>query len=139
MTSQQASTPHDEPQSHVGTQILVIDDNEPLRSIMRQMLETAGYEVAEAGNGREGMQRYQDTPAELIITDILMPEQEGLETIRALRHANHKVKIIAVTGGGETGALDFRKTAELLGAKRTLQKPFTRAEFLGAVREVLGA
>ncbi|GIX49050.1 MAG: transcriptional regulator [Candidatus Tectimicrobiota bacterium] len=119
------------------TRILVIDDEDQMRGMLRQALERAGYEVEEARNGREGLWRYRQAPVPLIITDILMPEKEGLEIIRALRREYPDVKIIAISGGGRTGNLNFLDIAAKLGAHRTLQKPFGLRELLQAVRELV--
>lgn len=117
--------------------ILIIDDNAPTRQMLRQALERAGYEVVEAPDGRAGIRLQRTTPAEVIITDILMPEQEGLETIRELRRDFPTVKIIAISGGGQTGNFNFLTVAERLGAQRTLQKPFGLREMLDTVRDML--
>jgi CheY-like chemotaxis protein len=117
--------------------LLLIEDDEQLRSIFRQILEGAGYEVVEACNGREGLRRYLATPADVIITDLLMPEQEGLETIEALRQYNPAAKIVAISGGGRLETLDYLRVAKQLGAQIVLRKPFGRDELLEAVHEVL--
>lgn len=116
--------------------ILVIDDDSQTRQMLRQALERAGYSVVEARDGAEGLQYYQENPADLVITDILMPEKEGLETIRELREKFPSVKIIAISGGGRTGKLDFLPVAKKLGALRTLYKPFPLQELLDAVRDL---
>jgi CheY-like chemotaxis protein len=118
------------------TRILIIDDDADLRTTLRDLLEHAGYEVVEVSNGREGLQRYLGASMDLVITDLLMPEQEGVETIRALRQINPQVKIIAMSGGGQTGRMDFLHVAEVLGAQRTLHKPFNRQTLLEAVRDL---
>lgn len=120
-----------------GVRILLIDDDDQLRAGLRQMLESAGYAVVEARHGREGIQRYRETPVEVVITDLLMPEQEGLATIKELRQDNPTVKIIAISGGLQTGSLDFLQVAKYLGAQQTLHKPFRRDELLGAIQSVL--
>lgn len=119
------------------TRILVIDDDEPTRHLLRQVLERAGYEVTDAANGRAGLQLQRAIPADVIITDILMPDQEGLETIRELRRAFPTTKIIAMSGGGQIGGASFLTMAERLGAQRSLQKPFGLREILAAVAEIL--
>ena len=81
--------------------------------------------------------RYRSAPTDLVITDIVIPEQEGLQTIRELRHEFPEVKIIAVSGGGYVGTLKFLKVAKLLGAQRTLWKPFDMDELRQAIRDVL--
>ena len=116
--------------------ILIIDDDADLRTTLRAILEQAGYVVVEAHDGHEGLTSYEAAPTDLIITDLLMPEQDGLETITALRRINPHVKIIAISGGGQTGRLDFLQTASVLGAQRTLYKPFNRQTLLAAVRDL---
>jgi CheY-like chemotaxis protein len=117
--------------------ILIIDDEDQFRSMLRQVLERAGYEVVEAQDGNEGIQRFREAPMDLIITDILMPGKEGLETIMDLRREFPQVKIMAISGGGRTGDLNFLELAKQLGAQSALQKPFDQEEFLDAVQEVL--
>ncbi len=113
--------------------ILIIDDEDELRAMLRQMLEQAGHEVAEAVNGAEGIQLYEQDTHDLIITDIIMPEKEGVETIIELRRADPDLPIIAISGGGRLEATDFLTMAKKLGARRTLSKPFRRDQLLEAV------
>lgn len=117
--------------------ILIIDDEDQFRSMLRQVLERASYEVVEAQDGNEGIQRCREAPMDLIITDILMPGKEGLETIMDLRREFPQVKIIAISGGGRTGDLNFLELAKRLGAQGTLQKPCGQEELLDAVQEIL--
>ncbi len=117
--------------------ILIIDDEDELRSMLRQMLEQASYEVTEAVNGAEGIQLYEQDTHDLIITDIIMPEKEGVETIIALRRADPDLPIIAISGGGRLDATDFLTMTKKLGARRTLSKPFRRDQLLEAVGECL--
>jgi DNA-binding response OmpR family regulator len=117
--------------------ILVIDDNAPTRDILRQALEQAGYEVVEAPDGRVGIARQRAMPAEVIITDILMPEQEGFETIRELRRDFPTTGIIAMSGGGQIGCDTLLTIAARLGAQRVLQKPFGLHDMLNAVHQLL--
>ena len=119
-------------------QILVIDDEEGVRDMLRDMLEDAGYKVITAGEGSTGLTMMENHGADLVITDILMPDKEGIATIVELRRRDPQVKIIAMSGGGRTGNLDFLKTAEKTGAAATLAKPFTMQRLLKTVHEVLG-
>lgn len=119
------------------TRILLIEDDDQVRNMLRAVLEQEGYNVGEARNGREGVAHCRATPAALVITNILMPEQEGLETIRILRQEFPAVKIIAISGGGQRGNLDFLAVARQLGALRTLRKPFAMQELRTAVEDVL--
>lgn len=118
------------------TRVLIIDDDTDLRMTLREILEQACYAVVEASNGQEGLQRYVVVPTDVVLLDILMPEREGLETIRALRRLNPQVRIIAMSGGGQTGSMDFLHVATALGAQRALRKPFRQQELLDAVRDL---
>ena len=117
--------------------ILVIDDEEPVRNVLRQMLERAGHEVAEASDGRVGLRHVREQQIELVITDILMPEQEGIETIRALHKEFPRIKVLAISGGGRRKNLGVLSEAEFFGAHSVLPKPFERAELLKAVSTLL--
>ena len=112
--------------------ILVIDDEEPVRTLLRFALEAAGYEVTEAANGREGLERYRQRPTDLVITDMLMPELNGLDMLLDLTREFLHAKVIAISGvGGEQNVLDV---AILLGARQTFEKPFSVPQLLQAVR-----
>ncbi len=117
--------------------ILIIDDEPNLRSMLRRMLHQAGHQVSEASNGAEGIKLYKQDQPDLIITDILMPEKEGIETILALHRSDPDLPIIAISGGGRSGGADFLCIAEKLGARHTLSKPFRGDQLLGAVSESL--
>jgi CheY-like chemotaxis protein len=116
--------------------ILIVEDDEQVRTMLRQMLEHEGYAVTEAADGRVGLELWREEPADLLITDILMPEQDGIETIREVRQGWPDAKIIAFTGGGKTG-MSFLPIAQKLGAQRTLIKPLDRQTLITAVQEVL--
>lgn len=120
-----------------GKVVLVIDDEQLIRLQVRTALEQDGFVVHEAANGNEGLTRIAVTLPDVVITDILMPDKEGIETILELRRRYPSVRIIAISGGGRTGNKDFLRTAKHLGADRTLAKPFGLAELLKMVREVL--
>lgn len=113
--------------------VLVVDDEEQIRQLIRETLEQAGYEVQEARDGNEGLERYRTQPADLVIMDILMPDQDGLESIMTLRREFPASRIIAMTGGSDMiGILNFLDVAKMLGARRTLQKPFDMKTLLDA-------
>jgi len=118
--------------------ILVIDDDDQMRTLLRQVMEWTGYEVVEAGDGREGMHKHRKQPVDLVITDLIMPEQEGLETISALRKDSPGIKIIAISGGGRIGPEAYLLTAQELGADRVFSKPFDVRELAETVKELLG-
>ena len=113
--------------------ILVIDDEEMVRQTYRLTLELSGYEVTEATNGVDGVDKYRDDPADLVITDIKMEPKNGLEVIRELRADLPEVRIIAITGF-DPPALD---TAMDLGAGRVFTKPLKMDELLTAIEELL--
>ena len=117
--------------------ILVIDDEESIRLLLRTLLELEGYLVLEASDGIKGQQIYRNSPTDLVITDLIMPGKEGIETIRDLRREFPDIKIIAVSGGGRIGPESYLKMAKGLGALRTLRKPFDRESLLDAVEEVI--
>lgn len=102
--------------------ILVIDDDEALRLLVREMLRTDGHEIREASNGREGLALYRAQPADLVITDILMPEQDGIEVILELTREFLDARVIAMTGAANDKNL--LSVAKLFGARHILEKPF---------------
>jgi DNA-binding NtrC family response regulator len=118
------------------TRILLIEDDIHLQKLLHQILTLAGYDVNGASNGIEGIKSYHETPADLVITDIIMPEKTGLETISELKKVYPELTIIAMSGGGRAD-VELLKIAETLGAQRTLSKPFTRAELISTIKEVL--
>ena len=119
--------------------ILIVDDEELARFTLREILESAGYEVAEAKNGNECLERQKEKPFDLIVTDVIMPEKEGVETIIDLRQDYPDLKIIAISGGGRTRNMDFLNLAQQYGADAILAKPFTDDQLLTMVGQYLGA
>jgi len=118
--------------------ILVIDDDDDLRDTLRAILEGAGHAVYEARNGLEGLAWCQAHSIALVITDLLMPDQEGIETIQQLRALDPAPTIIAMSGGGLFRGQDLLHLATALGADHTLQKPIRARELLTAVQRLLG-
>lgn len=117
--------------------ILVIEDDDLLRGLLKTMLSREGFQVVEARHGAEGIKRYDAQRFELVLTDILMPEQEGLQTIRELRERNPDIAIIAMSGGGRQVELDVLDVAQRFGATATIGKPFDVADVLELVRSLL--
>jgi len=117
----------------------VVEDDPQVRSMLRMTLEEAVYETGEAADGLEALRVLRENPVDLVITDILMPEKDGLGTIMDLRKEVSGPKVIAVSGGGSVVQQSFLSHAKLLGAARTFQKPVDRQELLGAIRELLDA
>jgi CheY-like chemotaxis protein len=119
--------------------ILVIEDDDSVRGALSQTLERLGYAVASASNGREGLQRALEHTPDLVITDLIMPDTEGLETIIELRRRSPQVKIIAISGGGRLSNENYLSVARKFGAHGTLAKPFSREELKAAISAALTA
>jgi CheY-like chemotaxis protein len=118
--------------------ILLVDDDESFRPMLHETLERFGYEVVVAVNGLEALDRYRERPADLVLTDVIMPDKEGLETIRDIRREWPDAKIIAMSGGGRTTPENYLKMAQNLGAGEVLTKPFSNRDLLEAIQRVLG-
>ncbi len=118
--------------------IIVIDDSYDFRSTLKTILEEEGYEVETAENGDEGIKLFTENPADVVITDIIMPGKEGIETMVELHKTFPDAKVIAMSGGGFQGPMDYLEGAKLIGgALRTFTKPFRMVDMLQAVRELL--
>ena len=118
--------------------IIVIDDDPQFRRMLGITLEKSGYEVRIAESGSKGLEMLRERTADLVVTDLIMPDKEGIETIRDLRSEFPDIKIIAVSGGWRVGSQVNLDTAEQLGAGRSFAKPFDMKVFLDAVRQILG-
>ena len=119
--------------------ILVMDDDRPVQTTLQKMLEREGYAVVLAADGRQGLKAYQEKRFDLVITDLLMPEKDGIQTIKELRRLDDAVKILAISGGGRVDKKTHLKVAELFGARKVLAKPVEREALLAAIRELLQA
>lgn len=117
--------------------ILVIDDDHHILIMIKKMLEREGYTVELASNGIEGMLLFKKAPCKLVITDIIMPEKEGLETIREMKRMRADVKIIAMSGGGRLSSSNYLEKAKLFGASRILGKPFTKKQLVSTIQELM--
>ena len=119
--------------------ILIVDDNDEFREMLRKVLEKDGHTVSEAHDGKEGIKIYKEHPADLIMLDILMPEIDGIQTMFELKRDFDNVRFIIMSGGGEyTDAESYLSDARALSNQKTLSKPFTREELTAAIDEVLG-
>ena len=119
------------------TRVLVIDDDADLRELIRDSLEGDGFEVTSAANGARGLEIQRAKPAQIVITDIFMPEKEGLETLIAMRNEFPLAKIIVMSGGGGTTKADYLSLARELGAAKSFSKPFELRALCAAVRELV--
>jgi YesN/AraC family two-component response regulator len=111
--------------------ILLVEDEEAVRSMLKAVLEDEGYHVQEASNGKEALQSHASSSPDLILTDIVMPDIEGIEMIMKLRKSDPKVKIVAMSGG------DYLTIAKKLGADHVLAKPFSHQTLLEALKAML--
>jgi len=116
--------------------ILIIDDEAPMRSMLRETFMLNGYSVDTAANGLEAEALYTKYKYSVIITDIVMPEKDGIEVILDLIRQKFGPHVIAISGGGRVNAVDYLVTAEKFGVAATFQKPIDRKALLAKVREL---
>jgi DNA-binding response OmpR family regulator len=117
--------------------ILIIDDEPYILLMLKKMLEKAGYEVDLASSGQEGMELFEKDKVDLVITDIIMPDKEGLEIILEMKKIRPDLKIIAISGGGRISPESYLECASHFGASRIFQKPFKQKELVAAVNELV--
>ena len=121
------------------SRILLVDDDCQVRSMLKLTLERAGHEVTEAEDGNQAVRKYNAETIDLVITDIVMPEKEGIETIMELRGINPKVNIIAISGGGRINPDDYLNWARRFGVEYTFTKPVKRDLLREAIEDLLGS
>ncbi|HSI09052.1 MAG: response regulator [Rariglobus sp.] len=117
--------------------ILLIDDDEPFRSVLKVSLQQMGHDVIDARDGCEGVALYTGGGFDIVVTDLIMPDKEGIETIMDLRKLNPAVKIIAMSGGGRVTSVDYLQIARQVGAKRILAKPFLYEDIKVAIEQLM--
>ena len=119
-----------------GKRILVVDDNEDLRSTIKALLQADGFDVSVAADGEAALAAHRARPADVVVTDLFMPDKDGIETIIELKKLYPKVKIVAMSGWTSTQGSDYLQVAREIGAAATLQKPFDPAELSRVVRDL---
>lgn len=119
-----------------ASSIMIVDDDDEFRETLHDMFVEEGYDVTVARNGQEAVDRFSEKPVDIVITDILMPEKEGIETIFELRREYGLKNIIAMSGGGRTGNAQFLETAKRLGVSQVFQKPIDLDELVRHVRSL---
>ena len=119
--------------------ILVIDDEQLLRSTVVLILTRAGFTVEEASDGQAGIVMFHKNPPDIVLTGIFMPNRDGIEIIKELKHSSPRTKIIAMTGGGHLRMMEIAAAAQVLGADHVLDKPFDSESLLAAINAVLGS
>jgi DNA-binding response OmpR family regulator len=117
--------------------ILIVDDDASIRRTLHLLLSQAGYDVLQASDGLEAVRLWRDRGGDLVITDLHMPEKDGIQTIIELLSHSPGIRIIAMSGGGQTKRLDLLGNFSLLGSVMTIEKPFTIAEMLATVHQAL--
>lgn len=123
----------------VAAKILIIEDDRDVLETLARILAEEGYSTVGATNGKEGIAVFEREHPALVITDLIMPEKEGIETIAELRRLRPDVKILAISGGGTLKNMDLLEMAGKLGASATLAKPFEPDDVVGSVRRLLAA
>jgi CheY-like chemotaxis protein len=118
--------------------ILVIDDEPLLRSTVVTILTRAGFGVEEAPDGAAGIAMFHKNQPDMVITDLFMPNRDGIEVVMELKRSYPHTKILAMTGGGQMQMMELASAAKSLGATHILYKPFDKESLLGAVNTVLG-
>lgn len=117
--------------------ILIIEDDRELREMLRTALLRKNYTVLEAENGKEALIHLKPGVTDLIITDLIMPEEDGLEVIMKIRELNHGIKVIAISGGGKAGPGSYLNLAKALGADAVYSKPFSINDLVSKIEEML--
>lgn len=117
--------------------ILLVEDDYDLRSMLKSSLEKGKNLIVEASNGREALHKFKSSLIDLVITDLVMPEQDGIGLIMELKKLKPDIKIIAISGGGKAGPSNYLSIAETLGANAIFSKPFSVTLFMEKVDEIL--
>ncbi len=121
------------------SKVLIIDDDASMRTMLRETLSLNGYEVDTAEDGRKAKELYDKNDYKAVITDIIMPEQDGFEVILDFRSRNQTNRLIAISGGGRTSADDYLLTAEHFGVAAIFTKPINRKALLAKIAEMTAA
>src|SRR5690348_16451655 len=123
----------------MGTHILVVEDHDLMRELIAKALRRAGYQVVTARNGDEGLTRFRELVPDLVITDFIMPEQNGLDMTATIHNLRPDTKILVMSGYGGTSRIGFMDLVRRLGADKILQKPFAISHLIATVRSCIGA
>ena len=119
--------------------IMSVDDDPHIQLALRQIVESVGHRVVEASNGQEAIELFEEFHPELVITDVFMPQTDGIETIRAIRQIQPEARIIVISGGYFGSGWNYLDSVVVLGANLALQKPFTCSQLLSAIDRLVGA
>jgi CheY-like chemotaxis protein len=119
-----------------GLEVLIVDDEQMVRNTLRKMLERAGHRVQEAEDGVQALQFLEKRSPDLVICDIIMPNMEGIETLREVKKLSPKVKVIVISGGARSGSLNYLSVAEKLGADAVMDKPFGSKKLIDTIAAI---
>lgn len=119
--------------------VLIIDDHHLARTSLRALVDSCGHEAREAADGREGLALITDFGPDIVITDIVMPNIDGVEIIRRIHDAHPDIKIIAISGGGRLQPESYLEVADVMGVHATLKKPFEREDLEAVMNTALGS
>jgi DNA-binding response OmpR family regulator len=117
--------------------VMIIEDDRELREMLRTALLRKEYTVLEADNGREALINFKPGVTDLVITDLLMPEEDGLKVIMMMRELKKGIKVIAISGGGKAGPGNYLEMAKTLGADAVFSKPFAVNDLVKRIEELL--
>ncbi len=117
--------------------VLIIEDDDDLREMLKAALSRIDIEVQEAGNGREALKHFKPKATDLVVTDIIMPEEDGLKVIMKMKDLKPGIKIIAISGGGKAGPGSYLQMAKTLGADRVFSKPFSVSDLISEISSLL--
>jgi CheY-like chemotaxis protein len=118
------------------TRILLVDDDKDVRDVLHSILVNSGYEVLAVADGGEALIQFAQGEFDIVITDIIMPVKDGLETISEILELKPGTRIIAMSGGGRQGNVDFLETAKALGASLTFNKPFNLRDLIEGIEQL---
>jgi CheY-like chemotaxis protein len=118
--------------------ILIVEDDEDLREMLKISLMARKYTILEASNGKEALLRFKPLITNMVITDLIMPDEDGLKVIMKIKEINPSIKVIAISGGGKAGPGNYLNLAKALGADEVFPKPFSVNELIKKIEELLG-
>jgi DNA-binding response OmpR family regulator len=117
--------------------VLIVEDDKELREMLKMSLQRRGFTVIEAENGKDAITHFKPTLTDLVVTDLIMPEEDGLKVVIKLREFKPSIKIIAISGGGKVGPGSYLNLAKALGADATYSKPFSISELTAKIEQLL--
>jgi CheY-like chemotaxis protein len=117
--------------------VLIVEDNRELREMLRESLGRKSFTVQEAENGKDAIIHFKAGLTDLVVTDLIMPEEDGLKVIMKLRELKPSIKVIAISGGGKAGPASYLNLAKALGADAIFPKPFSVTELIEKIEELL--